>query len=274
MLDFIYFPVSALLWAWHQIFALVLGSADGIAWTLSVVFLVLTLRAALFLPFLRQARRQRVVQRLQPQIKTLQRHHAGDRIALAKATQDLHKANGISPLGGCLPGIAQALMFLGLYHVLRSFNRTGAPLRLSIADNATTPNYVFGLPDVQNFLGAKLAGSPLSAAIRSTTSQLAAYSDHVTRFDVVLVALPLMLIAALATYFTARAAVKRQSTLGPINPQASIMNKLTIWVLPLGVLLGGAFLPVAILIYWLTNNACTLALQHFVNRRLDHEQSG
>jgi YidC/Oxa1 family membrane protein insertase len=51
------------------------------------------------------------------------------------------------------------------------------------------------------------------------------------------------------------------------------MNRLLLWVFPFGVLIGGIFFPVAILVYWLSNNAWTLAQQHVVMRRLDRDPS-
>ncbi|MFZ0875476.1 MAG: membrane protein insertase YidC, partial [Pseudonocardiaceae bacterium] len=48
MLNFIYYPVSAILWFWHKAFGYVLGPGNGFAWALAVVFLVFTLRAVLF----------------------------------------------------------------------------------------------------------------------------------------------------------------------------------------------------------------------------------
>ena len=54
MLDVVYYPVSAILWFWHQIFGHLLDPAGGVAWALAVAFLVFTLRLVLYVPFLRQ----------------------------------------------------------------------------------------------------------------------------------------------------------------------------------------------------------------------------
>jgi len=277
MLDVVYYPVSAILLFWHVIFGGLLDPASGVAWALSVAFLVFTLRALLYFPFVRQARNQRAMQRLQPQILALRKKYAGDRQALAAAMLQLQRDHAVSSLSGFLPVLIQVPVFLGLFHVLNSFNRTGSPLWMSVQDNANTPNYVFGMADVQSFLDAKLFGAPLAASISSSPTQLAAYGLDVTRLDVLLVALPLMLIACVATHFTARAGLARQSVvaggmLGESAGQSVLISRLMLWVLPLGVLVGGPFLPVAILIYWLSNNAWTLAQQHVVNRRLDREE--
>lgn len=273
MLDFLYYPVSAIMWFWHQIFGFLLSPSSGLAWALSVAFLVFTLRAVLFVPALRQARTQRAMQKLQPQIAALQKKHAGDRQALAAAMQQLQRDNGVSPLLGCLPALLQVPVFLALLHVLKSFNRTGSPLWLSAADNANTANYVFGVSEVRSFLDAKLFGAPLAASISSTPAQLAAYGGDVTRLDVLLVAVPLMLIACVATHFTGRVAAAR-SRRGAGDAQSALIGTLALWVFPLGVLVAGPFLPVAILVYWLANNTWTLTQQHYINFRLDQEERG
>ncbi|NRI65195.1 membrane protein insertase YidC [Rhodococcus sp. MS16] len=281
MLDFIYYPVSGILWFWHKVFSLVSGAPDsGVVWALSVVFLVFTLRAILFKPFVKQVRTQLVMQKLQPQIKALQKKYAGDNQKLAAEMAKLQKEHDYSPLLGCLPMLIQAPVFIGLYHVLRSFNRTGAATHvpflsptepMSIADNANTANYFFSASDVQSFLDAKLFGAPLSAMISSPAAQLEAFGD-VTRLSIVLVAVPLMIFAAVATHFTSRASIARQVDTGTVNPQTAIMNKLALWVFPVGVVAFGAFVPVAILIYFVSNNCWTFAQQHFVYGRIAAEQ--
>ena len=128
-LDIIYYPVSAIMWVWYKAFAFVLGPSNFFAWALSVMFLVFTLRAILYKPFVRQIRTTRQMQELQPQIKALQKKYGKDRQRMALEMQKLQKEHGFNPILGCLPMLAQIPVFLGLYHVLRSFNRTQGRLR-------------------------------------------------------------------------------------------------------------------------------------------------
>ena len=272
MLDFIYYPVSGILWFWHKIFGFALGSSSGIAWALSVIFLVFTLRAVLYRPFVKQIRTQQQMKEFQPQIKALQKKYKGDKARLAQEMQKLQKEHGFNPIAGCLPVLLQAPVFIGLFHVLRSFNRTGSMAHvpfmgstapMTVQQNALTPNYVFSAEDVRSFLDAKLFGAPLSAFLTQTKEQLEAFGQ-VDKLSIALVAIPLMVIASIATHFTARASVSRQSATAAANPQSAIMNKLVLWIFPLGVLVGGPFLPIAILLYWLSNNGWTLVQQHYV----------
>ncbi|MEU0501292.1 membrane protein insertase YidC [Nocardia sp. NPDC005998] len=266
MLDFIYYPVSAILWVWHTAFAAVLGPASGIAWVLAVIFLVITLRAALFFPFLKQARTQAVMQRLQPRVKAIQQKYKDDPRRKNTEIQQLFTDNGVNPFTSLIPLVAQVFVFIGLFHVLRSFDRTGTfdylpvgrAAAMTAEQNAATANYLFGPTDVQSFLHADLFGAPLSATLAGAGELLS---------TVAIVALPLMLIAAVATHFTARAAMGRQTG----TTAVPFMRTLSLWVFPAAAIVGGAMLPVAILLYFVTNNAWTLAQQHVVYRRLDAE---
>ncbi|WP_109527296.1 MULTISPECIES: membrane protein insertase YidC [Nocardia] len=266
MLDFVYYPVSAVLRMWHTAFAAVLGPADAAAWILAVVFLVATFRAVLFLPFLRQARNQAAMKRLRPEVRAIQRKFDGDKRRQSVEIRKLHTAHGVGLFVGCLPALGQGLVFLGLFHVLRSFDRTRTvghlPFRTTSApmtpeQNALTPNYFLDASDVRSFLQAKIFGAPLSATLTGTPT-----------VAVLVVAATLMVIAAVATHVTARASIARQDRTAR---QVPFMNTVMLWVFPAAAVLGGAVLPIAILLYWVSNNAWTLGQQHIVYRRLDTE---
>ncbi|PKV78654.1 membrane protein insertase YidC [Nocardia fluminea] len=278
MLDIIYWPVSAILWFWHKAFGFVFGPDSGLTWALAIVFLVFTLRLVLYKPFVKQVRTTKQMQELQPQIKELQKKYKNDRETMAKEMQKLQKEHGFNPLMGCLPVLVQVPVFLGLFHVLRSFNRTGSgwgQLDMSNYDNAHTANYIFSATDVQSFLSARIFGAPIAAFITAPTEELEAFAEWggtPTKLSIALVAVPLMIIAGLATHFNARASVQRQTPEAAANPQAAIMNKLSLWVFPLGVMVGGPFLMIGILIYWVANNIWTYGQQHLVFGRMEKEE--
>ncbi|TDP32524.1 membrane protein insertase YidC [Nocardia ignorata] len=278
MLDIIYWPVSAILWFWHKAFGFVFGPDSGLTWSLAVVFLVFTLRLVLYKPFVKQVRTTRQMQELQPQIKELQKKYKNDRETMAREMQKLQKEHGFNPLMGCLPVLVQVPVFLGLFHVLRSFNRTGhgwGQLGLTAEENANIGNYIFSATDVQSFLSARIFGAPIAAFITAPVSELQAFADWggtPTRMSIGLVAVPLMVIAGVATHFNARASVARQTPEAAANPQAAIMNKLSLWVFPLGVMVGGPFLMIGILLYWVANNIWTYGQQHLVFGRMEKEE--
>ncbi|QLY33706.1 membrane protein insertase YidC [Nocardia huaxiensis] len=250
MLDFVYYPVSAVLWVWHTAFASMLGAASSLAWVLAIVFLVMTLRALLLKPFLATVRFQRSLTKMQPQLQEIKRKYPNDLQRQSVEMQKVQREHGVSLLGGCLPPLAQGLVFFGLFHVLRSFK------------SADTANYVFSADQVQSFLQAKLFGAPLV----STLIDAGLFSS------VAAVAIPLAVIAAIATHFTARFSIARQRESGAEETQqVRIMNTLSLWIFPIGALVSGVILPVGILLYFVTQNAWTFAQQHLVYRRMDEK---
>ena len=85
--------------------------------------------------------------------------------------------------------------------------------------------------------------------------------------------IPLMILAGIATHMTARRSVARQAAAQADNPQTAIMNKLMLYVFPLGVIVGAPFFPLAILFYWLANNIWTFGQLYVVYRKIDSEES-
>jgi YidC/Oxa1 family membrane protein insertase len=275
-LDYFYYPVSAIMWLWYKAFSAVpgLGPTSFFTWTLSVMFLVFTLRAILYSPFVRQIRTTRQMQELQPQIKALQKKYGKDRQRMALEMQKLQREHGFNPILGCLPMLVQIPVFLGLYHVLRCFNRTSSgigQLGLSPERNRELGNYVFSVADVNHFLNANLLGAPLGASMTQRGASLAAFSEF-SRPAVAAVGVPVMILAGIATYFNSRASVARQSVEAAANPQTAMMNKLALYVFPLGVVVGGPFLPLAIIFYWLSNNIWTFGQQHYVFGMIEKEE--
>jgi YidC/Oxa1 family membrane protein insertase len=272
-LDYIYYPVSGIMWLWYKLFGFLLGPSNFFAWALSVMFLVFTLRAILYRPFVRQIETTRQMQELQPQIKALQKKYGKDRQRMAVEMQKLQKDHGFNPILGCLPMLAQIPVFLGLYHVLRSFNRTqggfGQP-HLSPEVNRALGNYFFSATDVAHFLDANLFGAPIGASMIQTAG-LGAFTEF-DRIAVIAVGVPLMIIAGVATHFNSRASVARQSPEAAANPQTAMMNKLALYVFPLGVVAGGPFLPLAIILYWVSNNIWTFGQQHYVFGKIEKRE--
>jgi len=255
---FVYYTVSFILWCWHKVFGFVLGPSNFIGWALSIIMLVFTLRLVLLKPAVHQIRSMRKMQAFAPEMKKIQKKYANDRQRQAAEMQKLQKEHGVNPLGGCLPMVLQIPVFLGLNHVLRSF-RPG-----------TSEVYFFKAADVHSYLDAKLFDAHLGDAVLGIGSLGGSPGWH---WGVAPVAIPLMIAAAIATHFTARLSVQRQAAMGtPSTGQTAMMNKLTLYIFPLGVLVFGGGFPVGLLLYWLSNNGWTLAQQHFVFKRMDVEE--
>jgi YidC/Oxa1 family membrane protein insertase len=264
VLNFIYYPVSFIMWVWHKAFGFVFGADSGISWVLAVIFLVFTLRAILYKPFVGQVRSMRKMQEMAPEMQKLRKKYANDRQKLAAEMQKLQSENGANPLGGCLPVLVQVPVFIGLFHVLREFKP------------GKTENYFFGADEVRSFVDSDFFGAKLGASVVNTqysTTTLAELGGNLTSQLIVMI--PLMILAGVFTHITARHSVARQAA-NPAamdNPQTAIMQKLMLYVFPIGVVVGGPFLPLAILFYWVSNNLWTLGQQYVVYKKIDAEEA-
>ncbi|ASR05544.1 membrane protein insertase YidC [Gordonia rubripertincta] len=283
MLDFIYYPVSGIMWVWHWLFSYVTPDSpggDGIAWALSVVFLVFTLRAILYKPFVKQIRTTKKMQEINPQLQAIRKKYAKDRVKMTEEMQKLQKEHGFNPLLGCLPMLLQIPVFIGLFHVLRSFNRMGTgmgQLGMSAAETRAQGNYVFSAEQVQNFLDARLFGVPLSSYLVEPVTEFQAFVEpgapiDFTRVQIGYVIVPMMIIASIATHMNSRASVARQPEAALENPQTRMMNNLALYIFPIGILITGPFFPVAILLYWMSNNIWTYGQQHLVFGKIEKEE--
>src|SRR5690606_32034918 len=136
-------------------------------------------------------------------------------------------------------------------------------------------NYIFSAADVQSFLSARIFGAPISAFITAPEAEFLAFEDWggvPSRLSIALVAIPLLVIAGLATHFNARASVQRQTPGAAAKPPAALLTRLGLGFCPLGGIAGGPCLPIAILLYWVSNNIWTYGQPHLVFGRMAKEE--
>lgn len=256
--SFILYPVSAVLWFWHKVFGFVLPPNSGFTWALSVFFLVFTLRMLLIKPALSQLRSGRKMQKFAPQMQKMREKHKNDRQKMAEEMRKLQSEHGVNPVGGCLPALLQIPVFLSLVTVLRDFQP------------GVQQVFIFGPQDVDSFVNAHIFGAKLGNYITQPFAELAAFGTD--RTSMMIVGIPLMIISSVATYFTMRLSVNRQGGAAMGNPQSAMLSKAMMYLAPLGLLVSGAFWPLALLLYFLANNAWTLGQQHFLTTKIDREE--
>ena len=90
---------------------------------LSIVSLVLVVRAALIPIFVRQIKSQRKMMQVAPQLKKIQDKYKGkkdqfSREAMQRETMELYRKAGTNPLSSCLPLLIQMPIFFSLFSVL------------------------------------------------------------------------------------------------------------------------------------------------------------
>ncbi|WP_018025062.1 membrane protein insertase YidC [Corynebacterium ulceribovis] len=295
MLNFVYWPISAIMWFWREALGLVMDKDLGITWALSIILLVFTVRGLLFFPSLKQMRSMRKMQKIAPQMKELQRKYKNDPMKLNQERKAIQQKEGVSTLAGCVPMLVQIPVFFGLFHVLRMFNRTGTgrgQLGLSFEQNRETANYMFSATDVQSFLDARLFGAPLSGYLSMGSEMYPAFSANgdvdFTRTDIALVTVPLMVFSAFAIHMNARISIARQKNrkaAGLVPAPAAddmmaqqqeamtgMMNKMMLWFMPLMILATGFLWHVGLLVYMTTSNIWTYFQQKIIFGIVDREE--
>jgi YidC/Oxa1 family membrane protein insertase len=101
--------VSVIMVGFHDGLSFIgLPAANGWTWTLSIIGLVLVIRAALIPVFVKQIKAQRGMQLLQPDLKKMQDKYKGktdqlSRQAMAQEQMALYKKHGTNPFSACLP---------------------------------------------------------------------------------------------------------------------------------------------------------------------------
>jgi YidC/Oxa1 family membrane protein insertase len=260
VLDWLYTAISWVMAQWHSLWNLVLGDPgagtglSGLAWALSIVFLVVTVRVILFPLFVKQVKSQRAMQELQPEIQRLRKEYGSDRQGFAVAMQKLQKERNVSPLAGCLPILPQIPIFLSLFHVLRRL-APGAPGLYGWSDELT-----------DEAARAPFFGAPISSSFFMSGTKEQAILEITNGYGQIrVVAFVLILIMSFTTFFTQKQIMRRS---GPVEGQAAMVQKMLLYVMPLGLFVSGFLFPIGVLLYWFTNNLWTLGQQFFILRKM------
>lgn len=251
-LDWLYTAISFTLKMWHSLFVRIgLDPDAGVTWTLSIFFLVVTVRILLFRFFIKQVKSQRSMQELQPDIAKLRAQYGSDRQGMAKAQQELFKERGVNPLSGCLPILLQAPVFLALFHVLRRLRPDAQGL------------YTWDDPLTDSAARASLFGAPISSSFNMDPLKEAAILglNGVSYTSIRIVAFTLMVLMSITTYITQKQIMRKG---GPVEGQAAMIQKFMLYVIPISLFVSGFFFPIGVLLYWFMNNLWTMGQQFYI----------
>ncbi|MGO2747215.1 membrane protein insertase YidC [Microbacterium sp.] len=251
--------VELILVAWHWLFTAVgLDAASGATWVLSIIGLVIVVRAAVFPLFVRQIKSQRKMMEIAPQMKKVQEKYKGkkdqlSREAMSRETMALYKNHGTSPMSSCLPMIVQMPIFFSLFSVLRD-----------VRAHAQAGGGGVGLltPELtKEFYDAKLFGV---VSLHQTLGD--AVDNKNTIAIVLLVVLVVLMIAS--QFFTQLQIISKNLSPEAKTGQAYQMQKIMLYVLPLGFIFSGIFFPLGVVVYWFISNLWTMAQQFLVIREM------
>jgi YidC/Oxa1 family membrane protein insertase len=243
----------------HAVLAVPFGAASGWSWGLSIVILVMLMRLIMVPLFVKQVKSQQKMQSHMPQLQEIRKRYKNDKTRLNEETMKFYKENGINPLGGCLPLVAQLPVFWSLFNVLKAIASwtPGHPTQYGLTVSAVTSArsaHIFGVSLADKFLF-------IPAGVHETwTSRI--------------IILLSVLVSALTTFLTMRQSAKRgmmnQQVPDPDQPGAAMaasMSKNMMYIAPFFALTG-LYWQYGLVIYWVTTNLWTLGQQHFLFRNL------
>jgi YidC/Oxa1 family membrane protein insertase len=250
--------VSVIMVGFHDgLSAIGLPAANGWTWTLSIIGLVLVIRAALIPVFVKQIKAQRGMQLLQPDLKKLQDKYKGktdqlSRQAMAQEQMAMYKKHGTNPFSACLPMLIQMPFFFALFQVLSGISSAKAGGQGIGAMSAE---------QVKQFDESSIFGAPLSASLLHGSTA----GGEVAVWILSIV----MILAMTASQFITQKQImaKNMSEEAMASPFMR-QQKMMLYILPLVFGVGGINFPIGVLIYWTTTNLWTMAQQFFVIRRM------
>jgi len=247
----LYAAVACVMAQIHSGLSLIMPSTSGEAWFLTIVLLVVLMRLVLVPLFVKQMHAMRKMSALNPQLMELRKKYKNDKQTLNEETMRLYRENGVNPLGGCLPLLAQMPLFFALFNVLRG-----------IADwKAGTPT-PYGLSEsvVKSAQNANILGAHISDKVLFTGTMYVPLHAKI-------VILCAVAISVTTTFMTVRQSTKRGMTpqMTPDNPMAA-SQKYMAYIVPFFAL-SGLYWAFGLVLYWVTTNVWTLGQQYVLFKR-------
>ncbi|MFT4157421.1 MAG: membrane protein insertase YidC [Microbacterium sp.] len=251
--------VELVLVAWHWLLTAVGLPADsGLTWVLSIVGLVIVVRAALIPLFVKQIKSQRKMMEIAPELRKVQDKYRGkkdqlSREAMSRETMALYKKHGTTPVSSCLPLLVQMPVFFSLYSVLSDVKKH--------AEAGIGGVGFLNSELTKEFYDAKLFGV---ASLHETLGD--AWDAQNTTAITILVILVILMIAS--QFFTQLQIISKNLSPEAKTGQAYQMQKVMLYVLPLGFIFSGVFFPLGVVVYWFISNLWTMGQQFLVIREM------
>jgi YidC/Oxa1 family membrane protein insertase len=244
--------VSAIMVGFHDgLSAIGMSPANGWTWTLSIIGLVLVIRAALIPVFVKQVKAQRRMRHLQPDLKKMQDKYKGktdqlSRQAMAQEQMALYKKHGTNPFSACLPMLIQMPFFFALFQVLSG---------ISSAAGQDEGIGAMSAEQVKQFDESTIFGAPLSASLlHGGGNQTAVW----------ILSIVMILAMTASQFITQKQIMARTMSEDAVASPLMTQQKVMLYSLPVVFGVGGIVFPIGVLIYWTTTNLWTMGQQFFV----------
>jgi YidC/Oxa1 family membrane protein insertase len=214
---------------------------------IAIIILTLLIKFILIPLSKKQIESQKEMQEIQPKIKELQKKYKDNKEELTKKTMALYKEHKVNPAAGCLPLIAQMIVFITMYRVIINLSHDHT---LSVSADQLYP--FIGQPELINgfFLGFMNLAEPYWP-IALVTAGAQFYQ--------------LWMMQVKNNEKKTEEASKKKNEKNTEQPDfAAIMQKQMLFIVPVMTLFIGLKFPSGLALYWLTSTVFMIAQQWIV----------
>jgi YidC/Oxa1 family membrane protein insertase len=253
---------SPLISAFEAILVFIHEHMPATSWGLSIVLLVVLIRAVMVPLTFRQLKSMQELQRHMPELNAIKEKYKDDKQRQQQEMMKFYQENKINPLASCLPLLLQLPVFISLFYMLRT------DLKKHICGPQLVTHYN-ALPLHQrasyHVLHAFTESHLPSKWVEATGCQQVAPGSARFLFipDITAKATGIVLVVLIVTYVASQVFSTLIATASADPNQRRLML-----LLPLIIV---AFLfryPAGLLVYWITTNLWTIGQQYFIRQRM------
>lgn len=252
----------------------VVGGSFGAA----IILLTLTVMVLLMPLTLKATKSTIKMTQLQPKMRELQKKYKDDKQQQQAEMMALYQAEGVNPVGGCLPMLAQLPVFLVLFNVLRGLARrvSDKPF-FTVADHAREITGRSSAVNPESFDPQYLNQDSqmyIDLTDGRTSMDFGPFDLALSTWDVVqanfVTSIPYLILIAFvvaSSYYQQRQISARRNPSEQLTPQQQTQQQL-LKILPL---MSGAWsfvFPAGLVLYWATSNLFRIGQQAYITRSL------
>lgn len=207
------------------------GQDAGVA----IIFLTLLVKVVMFPLTSKSVTAQRKIQEIQPKIKEIQERHKEDKVTQTQETMKAYQEHGVNPLSGCLPLLIQLPILIALFQVFVS--------------GFTTES----LKDLYAFVANPGSLDPISFGIINLAKSSMALAA---------------VAAALQFYHTYLISGKDVMKKGSGEDFSKLMQRQTLFMMPILTFIISLSLPAALPFYWVVNTLISIGEHYIIGKRM------
>ena len=247
---------------------------------MSIVFLTVCVMIVMTPLTIKNTRTMMQMQLLAPELKKIQKKYRHDRAEMNKAQMEFYKEHNLNPMGGCLPILVQAPIFLVLYRVVTGLTRRATQIGTQLG--YTTSQFALeqelgGDRPYQTVEASNLKFDPdfLKESTElyknlSTETEMVSWGIDLSRSastamnEGIVEGFPyiVMIALVLVTSLYQQRQIKRRSS----NSSANQMQQTIMKVIPYTLPIISYSIPAAVVVYFIVSSLSRIGQQYYIGR--------